>query len=194
MAFSEPLKEPKRGILKHSSSFDRIGEKKPLSTKESHFDEMNILATLHPADKDYGFMKIDEPKTPFDTSKSEDEDFLEESSLDASLLAAKITAEGHKGPRPRKISMSDASCDEDDISTMTFEAREKKQRFEQKRKMHYDEFQAVKIARQLMEEEKEEREEDEEKKEFEKRAEDENGEAVENLSGGSSPMDTASSV
>ena len=45
-------------------------------------------------------MKIDEPKTPFEAYESDGEDGKEE--LDANLLAARISAEGHKGPRPRR--------------------------------------------------------------------------------------------
>jgi len=50
-------KVPKRGILKASTSFEQR-EAEHSRTKNPHFDESNILATLHPADKDYGFMKI----------------------------------------------------------------------------------------------------------------------------------------
>ena len=49
-------------------------------------------------------MKIEEPKTPFEPAYSSDDDAPGPSAdvLDAGLLAAKIAAEGNKGPRPRR--------------------------------------------------------------------------------------------
>jgi len=147
---------PKRGILKQSTSFEQRGEDKPICTKEPHFDESNIMATLHPVDKDYGFMKIEEPKTPYEAYESDGEE-QKEDLLDANLLAARIAAEGHKGPRPRRI--SEPSGDLEDISQLPPEEREKRRNFEHKRKKHYNEFQAVKMARALMDEDDSEEDE-----------------------------------
>jgi len=174
-------KQPKRGILKASTSFEQRDQEPPHrgNIKNPHFDEMNILQTLHPADKDYGFMKIDEPKTPYEyASGSEEEEEADGATpattgasnsggngktnpaedLDANLLAAKISAEGHKGPRPRRI--SEPSADEEDLALLTPEERERRKSFEQKRKAHYNEFYAVKMARQLMQDNQDDDEED----------------------------------
>ena len=64
-------------------------------------------------------------------------------------LLNRIASEGHKGPRPRRS--SEPSADEEDLQLLTPEEREKRRKFEQKRKAHYNEYYAVKMARQLME-------------------------------------------
>ena len=48
--------------------------------------------------------------------------------------------------------ISEPSCDAEDISLLSPEEREKRRSFESKRKKHYNEFQAVKMARALMDE------------------------------------------
>ena len=76
-----------------------------------------------------------------------------------SIFFNRISAEGNKGPRPRRI--SEPSADEEDLALLTPEERERRKSFESKRKAHYNEFYAVKMARQLMHDDDEDRETDE---------------------------------
>lgn len=101
--------QPVRGILKTSKSVDYgqprthadrndyptggMTRSESKSQKIPHFDEMNIIATYHPIDKDYGHMKIDEPKTPYAPGENITEDMDTEdvasSGVDADALARK---------------------------------------------------------------------------------------------------------
>ncbi|XP_014271867.1 protein phosphatase inhibitor 2 [Halyomorpha halys] len=133
---SDNLKmKPPKGILKSSSSFEAPdapggSRKSQKNSKETTFDEMNILETLHPPGKDYGHMKIDEPKTPYER------DVPDAVGVDPDDLAKRMREESEK-PRRELPLMEEDSGGEEDLSP---EDREKKRQFEMKRKAHYNEY------------------------------------------------------
>lgn len=125
-------KKPPKSIL-------RIDPNKPSGSKrqkETKFDEENVLKTLHPEDKDYGHMRIDEPKTPYHTPK-------DAAPVDPKALQKKLEEQAGKLP---KVMLSD---DDDEL---TAEERAKKKLFEERRKKHYNEYQQRQLAKKLMEE------------------------------------------
>ncbi|KAG8192755.1 hypothetical protein JTE90_009775 [Oedothorax gibbosus] len=157
-------KKPAKGILKStSSSFDHAEANKN-NAVDIKWDEMNILQTLHPPDKDYGHMKIEEPKTPY--SYYEDKSGQEISghgtdTLDASQLAEKISLCSEKNAKPSVLD-SPTEEDKEEIEDETEEERAQRSAFEYKRKMHYNEFYAVKLARKLLDKDGDEDAEEEE--------------------------------
>ncbi|XP_031630290.1 protein phosphatase inhibitor 2-like [Contarinia nasturtii] len=140
-------RSPVKGILKTSKSFEK--HETPGINKSTKFDEINVQLTHHPADKDYGHMKINEPKTPFHYEHDVNVD-----ELDANLLAEKLQKTLTHSQFIDQ-SLEEDSEDEDQIIE-TEEELQKRKDFERRRKLHYNEFEAVLRARQLMEQDEDE--------------------------------------
>ncbi|KAG9351161.1 hypothetical protein AGOR_G00144660 [Albula goreensis] len=135
--------------------------------KSQKWDEMNILATYHPADKDYGLMKIDEPSTPYNRMVGdEDEEALSDTETNTVLTADDLTKKlaAAEGVEPRFMAQEEEESSEEEEEELTPEEQAKKKQFEMMRKMHYNEGLNIKLARQLIASELEEDEDDEEMK------------------------------
>ncbi|XP_053207136.1 protein phosphatase inhibitor 2-like [Panonychus citri] len=163
-------KKPRKGILKSGSSFEQHDCQSKSSIELIKWDEMNILQTLHPPDKDYGLMKIEEPKTPFTYYKDNVDG---EPVSDDERASASSTATSSGPPifdmekikekvksKPRVMLTSESSLEEEDNDKdwdeLTEEEKKKRKEFDVKRKMHYNEYHAIKLARKLLEEEQDE--------------------------------------
>ncbi|XP_055843846.1 protein phosphatase inhibitor 2 [Episyrphus balteatus] len=157
MQGSPDAKKPCKGILKTSSSFDRHSGSGASYRKSAKFDELNVLQTYHPPDKDYGHMKIEEPKTPYNYAEVDPENIDQ---LDAELLAEKLMIAANT----RTSSFEDDDDDEEDSSDdnrdETEEQKDRRIAFERRRKAHYNEYEAVRLARKLIEEEDDDDDED----------------------------------
>ncbi|XP_041771314.1 protein phosphatase inhibitor 2 isoform X3 [Anopheles merus] len=173
---SPDAKKPCKGILKSSSSFDKHSAASSVHRKSAKFDELNVLQTHHPPDKDYGHMKVDEPKTPYNYVESDDVD-----QLDAELLAERLRAADARSDAVSEEDLDDDDDDEEEEEELTEEQKKRKQEFERRRKAHYNEFEAIKLARKLIEEDDEE-------------DEDEDGEEQRNKATGSSSLSGPSTV
>ncbi|XP_048203328.1 protein phosphatase inhibitor 2-like [Perognathus longimembris pacificus] len=174
MAPSTASHRPIKGILKNktvaapsvvaSAQHPGSNVDEELSKKSQKWDEMNILATYHPADKDYGLMKIDEPSTPYHSMIGDDEDAYSDSeaneAMTPDILAKKLAAA--EGSEPKYGVQEQESSEEEEENDLSPEEQEKKRQFEMKRKLHYNEGLNIELARQLISKDLHGDEEDEE--------------------------------
>ncbi|CAF2661741.1 unnamed protein product [Rotaria sp. Silwood2] len=171
---------PVRGILKSSKSMDEsrlennqeiisklndypttgMTRSESKSQKIPHFDEMNIIATYHPINKDYGHMKIEEPKTPYAQNDNIDEE------MDIGLNNEETTSAGFDPDtlvqRLNESSIPSSSSSQlhsnrlsrrsfDENAAMFPEELEHRKQFEQHRKQHYNEFEVVRLRKREIE-------------------------------------------
>ncbi|XP_046920211.2 protein phosphatase inhibitor 2 [Dermatophagoides farinae] len=166
--FSKPIenlsKKPAKGILKSTSSSEHQPpqlNRQNSQDKDIKWDETNILQTLHPPDKDYGHMKIEEPKTPYSYFVEDDDGQCHSDNemvgeIDPENLAKLIDKTTSSKSKFTFDAMEQDDSDQSDfeeIENETEEERMRRKEFEQKRKKHYNEYQMVKLARKLMKDE-----------------------------------------
>ncbi|KAK0399467.1 hypothetical protein QR680_003064 [Steinernema hermaphroditum] len=140
-------------------------KKSILKVKQPSFDAsvpVKKNSTYHPTDKDYGHMKIDEPKTPFHHHSDSEEDAgtsgnRRRVSLIAGVDAEKLVEAMEKNldNRPARISPTvvrpgEADDPEPDADHLTPEEIKHKMEFEKKRRAHYNEGAALRAGRDKM--------------------------------------------